>query len=49
MTCKKRDSFFLYFKLNFKKELKEQSKKIQFDIFMKLFSILRYLIDNLAK
>jgi hypothetical protein len=31
------------------KELVEQSKKIQFDISMKLFSILRYIIDNLTK
>ena len=31
------------------KELQEQSKKIQFDIFMRVFSILRYIIDNLSK
>ena len=33
----------------FLKELVEQSKKIQFDITMKIFSILRYIIDNLTK
>lgn len=30
-------------------ELAEQNRKIQFDIVMKLYSILRYLIDNLSK
>ncbi len=29
------------------KELKDQCEKIEFDIFMKLFSIIRYIIDNI--
>ena len=31
------------------KELLEQSKKMQVDILMKMFSILRYIIDNIPK
>ena len=31
------------------KELLEQSKKIQFDILMKLYSIVRYIIDNIQQ
>jgi zinc finger MYND domain-containing protein 10 len=30
-------------------ELKDQNDKIQFDIYMKIFSIIRYIIDNLKK
>lgn len=31
------------------KELKDQCEKIEFDIFMKIFSIVRYIIDNIPK